>query len=133
MIFTNLDHIAVVVGNTADALLVFQDQLKLPFLFSEVMEEQGVRLTHLDLGNCHLQLIEPLWEDHPLRKETSPGSFCLHHICLKVESIPDTLQELMPSEITSRDLVPRRGPNQRKAVFLEPSQTGDLIIELTSE
>jgi methylmalonyl-CoA/ethylmalonyl-CoA epimerase len=133
MMFTNLDHLAVVVEHTEDALRVFRDQLKLPFLFSEVMDEQGVRLTHLDLGNCHLQLIEPLWDEHPLRKEINPGSFCLHHICLMVKSIPDTLQDLMASGITSRDAVPRRGPNQRKAVFLEPNQTGDILIEITSE
>lgn len=91
-IFNNLDHIAIVVDNSEDALRIFRDQLKLPYLFSEVIDEQGVRLTHLDLGNCHLQIVEPLWEVHPLRKEIVSGSFSIHHICLKVESISDTIQ-----------------------------------------
>ncbi len=133
MMFDNLDHLAVVVENTEDALHIFRDQFKLPYLFSEVMDEQGVRLTHLDLGNCHLQLIEPLWDEHTLRKVINPESFCLHHICLKVKSIPDTPQDLLSSGITSRDAVPCSGPNQRKAVFLKRNQTGDILIEITSE
>jgi methylmalonyl-CoA/ethylmalonyl-CoA epimerase len=131
--FTSLDHLAIVVANTEEALRIYRDRLGLPFLFTEVLEEQGVRLTHLDLGNCYLQLIEPLTQDHPLRAVLKPGINPLHHLCLKVNNIPEALQELPSNGIKVRDTTPRRGPNQRKAVFLDPSSTGDVLFEITSE
>lgn len=131
--FTSLDHLAIVVANTEEALRIYRDRLGLPFLFTEVLEEQGVRLTHLNLGNCHLQLIEPLTQDHPLRAALKPGINPLHHLCLKVNSVPEALQELPSNGIKVRDTTPRRGPNQRKAVFLDPSSTGDVLFEITSE
>ena len=47
--FRRLDHIAIVVSDTDEALAFYRDALGLPLLFSEVLEEQAVRLTHLDL------------------------------------------------------------------------------------
>lgn len=131
--FTGLDHLAIVVVNTEEALQIYRDRLGLPVLFSEVLDEQGVRLTHLDLGNCHLQLVEPLWQDHPLRTAIETGNTRLHHICLKVESVSKALQELPACGITVQDVAPRRGPKQRKAAFLDPVAMGDVLFEITSE
>ena len=131
--FNGLDHIAILVADTNEALLVFRDRLKFPVLFTEVLEEQGVRLTHLDLGNCQLQLVEPINEDHPLRKILQAGNTQLHHLCFKVESVSTAIQEFPANEIAMRDKLPRRGPHKRKAAFLDPVSTGDVLLEITSE
>ena len=52
--FKEVDHIAVVVRDTDDALTFYRDQLQLPLILSEVLDEVGVRLTHLDMGNVRL-------------------------------------------------------------------------------
>ena len=62
-----LDHLAIVVPDTAEALKLWHDQLGFPLLYSEDVMEGTVRLTHLDLGNTQLQLVEPLTPDHPLQ------------------------------------------------------------------
>ena len=51
-LFKQLDHVAIVVAETEVALHFYRDTLGLNMLFSEILEEQSVRLTHLDLGNC---------------------------------------------------------------------------------
>jgi methylmalonyl-CoA/ethylmalonyl-CoA epimerase len=80
--FRGLDHLAIVVDDTEAALAVWRDQVGLGVLFSEVVNNGAIRLTHLELGNTHLQLVEPLTNDHPLRdwlRQHGPG---LHHFCL---------------------------------------------------
>ncbi len=57
--FQKLDHIAIAVKDTEEALTFYRDTLRLPVLVSEVLEEVGVRLTHLDMGNVNLQLDVP--------------------------------------------------------------------------
>src|SRR5437588_12612734 len=64
--FKGLDHIAIVVADTEVALQTWRDRFGLPVLFSETINGGTVRLTHLDLGNTHLQLVQPLTADHPL-------------------------------------------------------------------
>ena len=64
--FKSLDHIAIVVHDTDAALGFYRDQLGLPVVVDEVIASGGVRLTHLDLGNIHLQLVQPTTADHPL-------------------------------------------------------------------
>src|SRR2546423_1589703 len=66
MMFKSLDHLAVVVPNTEAALLIWRDKFGLPVLFTETINNGTLRLTHLDLGNTQLQLVEPLASDHPL-------------------------------------------------------------------
>jgi len=49
--FQKLDHIAIAGKNTEETRTVYRDPLRLPVLLSKVLDEVGVRLTHLDRGN----------------------------------------------------------------------------------
>lgn len=131
--FKRLDHIAVGVEDTESALGFYRDTLGLPLLFSEVLEEQGVRLTHLDLGNTHLQLVQPLTPEHPLRDVLRARGEGLHHLCFWVESVPEAMATWPDRGTASRDAAPRRGPLGRQAAFINPATTRGLLIELTGE
>jgi methylmalonyl-CoA/ethylmalonyl-CoA epimerase len=131
--FHEVDHIAIVVKDTGEALRFYRDTLRLPFLFSEVLAEQNVRLTHLDLGKLHLQLVEPLTADHPLSQHLRERGEGLHHLCFRVASIPEAMAALPGYGLVSRDKAPRRGPRGRQAAFIDPAGTRGVLLELTAE
>lgn len=131
--FTRLDHIAILVEDTGQALGFYRDTLGLPLLFSEVLEEQGVRLTHLDLGNTHLQLVQPLTPEHPLREALRARGEGLHHLCFWVESVPEAMAAWPGRGMASRDARPRRGPRGRRAAFIDPATTRGVLVEVTGE
>lgn len=131
--FQSLDHIAIVVKDTNEALAFYRDVLGFPVLFSEVLEEQSVRLTHLDLGNVQLQLVQPLTEEHPLGEHLRLHGEGLHHLCLRVESVPQAIQSLPEHRLRSRDAEPRRGPKGRQAAFIDPATTRGVLVEITAE
>jgi methylmalonyl-CoA/ethylmalonyl-CoA epimerase len=133
LMFKGLDHIAIVVKDTEEALTLYRDTLGLPLLFSEVLEEQLVRLTHLDLGGAHLQLVQPLKDDHPLSAYLRERGEGLHHLCLKVDSVPEAIAQLPASGLESRDPSPRRGPRGRQAAFIKPELTRGVLFEITGE
>ncbi len=58
-----LDHVAIVVKSTADALRFYEGDLGLRVQSSEEIETPPVRLTYVDAGNAFLQLVEPLDDD----------------------------------------------------------------------
>ena len=122
-----LDHLAIVVPDTEAALKVWRDVMGLPLLYSEVVNGGTVRLTHLDLGTTHLQLVEPLTPDHPLKawlEKNGPG---LHHFCLKV----DNVSEAMAASAVPTAPQPHQGAQGKRAVFLDKAHTQGVQVEFT--
>jgi len=129
--FKGLDHVAILVADTEEALLVYRDRMGLPVVFSEVVNNGAVRLTHLDLGNAHLQLVEPLDTAHPLAahlREYGPG---LHHFCLAVDDVAAAMTEAAAKGIEMAQAHPHQAPRGRRAAFLAKSSTGGVQIEIT--
>ncbi len=62
--FKDLDHIAIVVSDTEAAMKTRRDGFGMTELFCATVADGAIHLTHLDLGNTQLQLVEPLLEDH---------------------------------------------------------------------
>ena len=131
--FKGLDHVAILVADTEAALEVYRDRMGLPVLFSEVVNDGAVRLTHLDLGNAHLQLVEPLDPAHPLAahlREHGPG---LHHFCLTVDDVGAAMSEAATRGIQCGQVRPHQAPRGRRAAFYTKDSTGGVQIEITGE
>ncbi|MGY8687088.1 MAG: VOC family protein [Verrucomicrobiales bacterium] len=111
--FKEVDHIAIVVSHTDTALTFYRDQMGLPELYSEVLDGPGVRLTHLDMGNVRLQLVQPLTAKHPLSKHLDEHGEGFHHVCWKVDDIDGAMQTNPPQHRTAD--APRSSNPQARA------------------
>lgn len=131
--FRRLDHVAIVVGNTAEALKFYRDRLGLPLVLSQELPDVGVRLTHLDMGNVHLQLVEPLRPDHPLAQHLREHGEGLHHLCWEVDDVDDAVAALPTKGMRRRGEKNHSGPNGRAAAFIDPATTRGILWELTSD
>ena len=122
-----LDHIAIAVPDTEAALKTWRDTLGFPVLYSEVVKGGTVRLTHLDLGDTHLQLVEPLTPDHPLQAWLAKNGPGLHHFCLRVDDVAEAMkQSPVPTAPAAH-----QGTQGKRAVFLDRTATQDVQVELT--
>ena len=129
--FTGLDHIAILVTDTEEALKVYRDRMGLPLLFSETVNNGAIRLTHLDLGNAHLQLVEPLDPAHPLAahlREHGPG---LHHFCLAVDDVDAAMAVVGDRGLEFAQASPHQAPRGKRAAFLARASTGGVQVEIT--
>jgi methylmalonyl-CoA/ethylmalonyl-CoA epimerase len=128
--FKGLDHFAIAVPDTEEALKVWRDQLGFPVVCSEAVNGGTVRLTHLDLGNTHLQLVEPLTPDHPLQtwlRERGPG---LHHFCFRVDDVGQAQAALAAAGLAGSG-APHQGTQGKRALFLNKSATQGIQAEIT--
>jgi methylmalonyl-CoA/ethylmalonyl-CoA epimerase len=89
-----LDHVAVLVRSTDDALHFYRDRLGLAVHSSEELDAPHVRLTYLDAGNAYVQLVEPLDLTSPLGAWLDEHGEGLHHICFGVDDVPTAVAEL---------------------------------------
>ena len=126
-----LDHLAIVVPSTEDALRIWRDRLGFSVVCSEVVNGGVVRLTHLDLGNTHLQLVEPLSPDHPLRAWLAQHGPGLHHFCFKVAEVGASHAELTAAGLAPAIPPPHQGTQGKRALFLDKSATQGVQLEIT--
>jgi methylmalonyl-CoA/ethylmalonyl-CoA epimerase len=89
-----LDHVAVLVRSTEDALRYYEGRLGLPVHSTEEIDLPHVRLTYLDAGNAFLQLVEPLDPTSPLASWLDQHGEGLHHICFGVEDVATAVSAL---------------------------------------
>jgi methylmalonyl-CoA/ethylmalonyl-CoA epimerase len=126
-----LDHIAVAVPNLEEALRFYRDQLGLKCIETEVVEEQGVRVAKLELGNTHLELLEPLAEDTPVGKFLKHHGPGLHHMCVGTGDILKDLDKLKECGSRLIDEQPRLGASGARIAFVHPKSTGGVLLELS--
>ncbi|MSU24919.1 MAG: VOC family protein [Opitutus sp.] len=129
--FLALDHLAIAVPSTEEALKIWRDKLGFPVICSEVVNGGVVRLTHLDLGNTHLQLVEPLTPDHPLQTWLAKNGPGLHHFCLKVDNVGTSHAELVAAGLATIDPPPHQGTQGKRALFLAKPATQGVQMEIT--
>jgi len=80
MTLRGLDHVAILVRDTDEALAYYRDRLGLPVVHAEAPEAPPVRLTYVDCGNALIQLIEPTGPS-PLATQLERDGEGVHHLC----------------------------------------------------
>ena len=128
-LFRGLDHIAIVVLDTEEALKTWRDRVGLKLLYAEVVNNGSVRLTHLDLGNTQLQLVEPLAPDHPLKAWLAKNGPGLHHLCFAVSDVGEA-QAMLPERGIPTAPALHQGTQGKRALFLEKSATQGVQVEI---
>jgi methylmalonyl-CoA epimerase len=82
-----VDHIAVAVRDTAEALATFRDLLGLEVVHQENLSSPPVMLTYLDCGNVFIQLVEPTDPASPLAELVDKEGERVNHICFAVDDV----------------------------------------------
>ena len=126
-----LDHIAIAVANIEEALGFYRDQLGLECIETEVVMDQGVRVAKLNLGNTHIELLEPLGEDTPVGKFLKHHGPGLHHLCVGTGNILTYLDKLKEGGSRLIDEQPRLGASGARIAFVHPKSTGGVLLELS--
>lgn len=95
-----LDHVAILVRSTDEALRFYHDHLGLPVHSTEEVDSPHVRLTYLDTGNAFLQLVEPLDAGSQLAAWLGEHGEGLHHICFGVDDVEAAVVAISDSDST---------------------------------
>jgi methylmalonyl-CoA/ethylmalonyl-CoA epimerase len=125
-----LDHVAIAVKSLEEAL-PFYENLGLARLDIEVVAEQGVRVAKLDVGNTHIELLEPLSDESPVGKFIAKNGPGLHHICVGVNNIECSLRDLKETGTRLINEEPKIGAGGAKIAFVHPKSTGGVLLELS--
>jgi methylmalonyl-CoA/ethylmalonyl-CoA epimerase len=124
-----VDHIGIAVKSLAEALKVY-DVLGLAASSYEDVEDQGVRVAMLPIGESRIELLEPLHKDSPVERFMTKRGEGIHHIAIRVDDIEEALERFKKSGARLIDSTPRRGAHNTRIAFVHPASTHGVLLEL---
>ena len=90
--FARIDHIGVAVESIDDALKLYDVSYEMTLVHREVVEEQGVEAVLLDVGENHVELLQPLGPDTPVGRYLAKRGPGIHHVAYQVTDIDAELE-----------------------------------------
>ena len=125
-----LEHIGIATESIDEALRFWREALGLELKHTEVVEEQGVRVAMLPVGEPRIELLEPTHAGSPVAKFLQQRGAGIHHIAVRVADIRATLARLKERGVRLIDESPRVGAGGCLVAFVHPSATGGVLFEL---
>lgn len=124
-----IGHVAILAGNLDETVKLYRKLFGVTSSEVEVIPEQGVKTAMLDMGGgVKLEILEPLPESG-MEKVLEKRGEGIHHICLEVDNIEQTLDSLAVEGVNLIDQKARRGLEGMVA-FIHPKSTKGVLVEL---
>lgn len=125
-----IDHVGVAVEDIDAALALYTTSLGMPLVHRETVSEQGVEAALLDVGDGHIELLQPLGPETAVGKFLARRGPGLHHVAYRVTNVEDTLGQLAQAGIRLIDDRARTGIRGSRVAFVHPASTGGVLTEI---
>lgn len=125
-----IDHVGIAVEDIETALPAYRDSLGLPLVHRETVTEQGVDAALLDVGESHVELLQPLTPESAIGRFISQRGPGLHHVAYRVGDIDRTLSELKDAGMRLIDEHPRTGIRGSRIAFVHPGSAAGVLTEI---
>jgi methylmalonyl-CoA/ethylmalonyl-CoA epimerase len=129
-VFRRIDHIGIAVADLDAAIAVHENTYGMRVVHRETVTSQGVEAVLLDVGENHVELLQPLADDTPVGRFLAKRGPGLHHIAYQVHDISVALAQLRAEGVRMIDAAPRVGIRGSRVAFLHPSASGSVLTEI---
>jgi methylmalonyl-CoA epimerase len=125
-----IDHIGIAVKSLSAAVNVYEQAVGLKLAGYDEVDDQGVRVAMLNIGESRIELLEPTRPDSPIEKFMTKRGEGLHHIAVRVDNIEQALERLKSAGIRLIDEKPKPGAHNTRVAFIHPASTHGVLMEL---
>jgi methylmalonyl-CoA epimerase len=125
----SIDHLGIAVKSLAGAK-GFYEKLGLSVSPVETVEHEQVRLVMIPLGESRLELLEATSESSTIARFIAKRGEGLHHVCMKVPDLRAAVDRLKKDGVRLVSDEIKTGAGGHQYVFVHPSGTGGVLLEL---
>lgn len=129
-----IDHVGIVVSDTAAAVALYEAMFGLRADPSLDNEREGVRLTFLHPAGpasaTTIELLEPTRADTGVARYLEKRGEGMHHVCFEVDDVQAEIERLRGLGHEVLDRTPRRGMHGERLAFVHPKSARGVLIEL---
>jgi methylmalonyl-CoA epimerase len=127
-----IDHIGIAVKSLSAAKSIYE-KLGLSVSQEETVEQEHVRLVMVPVGESRLELLEATSENSTIAKFIAKRGEGLHHVCLRVPDLVAAVERLKKDGVRLVSEEIKSGAGGHRYVFVHPSSTGGVLLELVQE
>ncbi len=128
--FDRIDHVGVAVESLDAALELYRDRLGMREQHRETVEQFGVEAVLMEVGEGHVELLEPTSEDSAVGRFLARNGPGIHHVAYQTDDIDAALDHARDAGLRLIDQEPRTGIRSSRVAFLHPKTTGGVLTEL---
>lgn len=128
--FKAIDHVGIAVENIDETLAIYNEKFEMAIQYREVVEEQGVEAVLLEVGDSHVELLQPLGPDTPVGKFIEKRGPGMHHVAYRVDDVQAELDRLKAEGVELIDETPRIGIQGSTVAFIHPQAAGFVLTEI---
>ena len=128
----SLDHLGIAVKSLAAAKSIYE-KLGLSISEEETVAPEKVRLVMVPVGDTRLELLEPLTSDSAIAKFIEKRGEGLHHVCMRVPDLAAAVKRLKSENVRLVSEEIKIGAGGHRYVFVHPSSTGGVLLELVED
>lgn len=125
-----INHIGVATKNVDETVKLYRDVLGLTVEDVSVVEELGLKIGFVRVGEVGIELLEPLKEDSAVGKFLASRGEGVHHICYEVDDIEQAIADAKAGGAKMIDEKPRKGYHDSLVAFLHPKSCYGVLTEL---
>ena len=124
-----IDHLGIAVRSLDAALGFYEKQLGFSVGLRETVEKEKVNVAMLPAGGPRIELLEAAGPDSVIAKFIEKRGEGLHHVAVKVPDLAAAVERLKSHGARLLN-EPRAGAGGHLYVFVHPSSTGGVLLEL---
>ena len=124
-----IDHLGIAVKSLATAKSIYE-KLGLDVSPEQTVEHEQVKLVMVSVGESRLELLEATSENSTIAKFIAKRGEGLHHVCMKVPDLRTVVDRLKKDGVRLVSEEIRVGAGGHQYVFVHPSSTGGVLLEL---
>jgi methylmalonyl-CoA/ethylmalonyl-CoA epimerase len=127
-----IDHLGVAVKSLA-AAKEFYKAMGLDVVGEETVPHEQVKVAMLPVGESRIELLEATAPDSPVGRFIAKRGEGLHHVALRVPDLSATVDRLKQrgAKFITEEI--KVGAGGHLYVFLHPSSTGGVLLELCED
>ena len=133
MLLTEIDHVAIAVGDLDAAIEFYGRVFGATVAHREVVESDGVEEALLQVAESYVQLLTPTRPDSPVARFLDKRGEGLHHVGYRVDDCAAALEAMKSAGAVAIDDAPRPGSRGTTVAFIHPKSTYGTLIELVQE
>lgn len=124
-------HIGIATEDIDELAERYEAIFGIDVVHEESLEQLKVAFVALESG--YLELLEPINDEGPIASYLDRGDTAMHHVALAVPNIEAALGRAMGAGVRAIDETPRDGAWGHEVAFLNPSDTGGILVEFVQE
>jgi methylmalonyl-CoA epimerase len=124
-----IDHLGIAVKSLAAAKIIYE-KLGMNVSPEETVAAEHVRVVMVPVGDSRLELLEPTSETSAIAKFIAKRGEGLHHVSLRVPDLKAAVERLQNDGVRLVSEEIKVGAGGHRYVFVHPSSTGGVLLEL---